>query len=526
MQTFEHLPSNILETFLKYIIKEQTLMTVLKVLSPHLHLAAIHTAIPRFIAARHDILQDPAFRLPTYETASYKSASAVGLITLAHGYHTTDEGSCRIILMIFKRISGLLSYDLLRPLGRVLDTWSYDELSEYMSQFKCLKELDLMGAELGPEPVEVLAAHLTNLTCLEVLSLRRNALNDQGARALAPHISKLHTLKVLDLSHNAISRVGLAFLAPALRSISTLERLNLSFNHMSGQALEILAEHLCRLASLTHIALRSCWYDPVDYSPPLAALCTSLHTLKCIDFGEVNLNSKVMDGLSSMPSLEQIQFSKVRVDAESIGLLGRLSGLKHLEFHTVRSDDGVVLKFLAPHFSHLTMLTALLLVSSMIGDDEDIAALRQHISGLRSLEALSLQGNGICSSELHWLTPEFAKLPALKHLDVSKNRIRHRDPLEEHFSGLTALTGLQSLDLSNNWLRESGARSLLPHVQHLSSLTCLNLTRCFGAEDDNVDAVEYLRSHLPDHLSSALRTDDFPASPVHEPPQQAAVAPF
>lgn len=284
-----------------------------------------------------------------------------------------------------------------------------------------LKAVSLENNNLSQLP------ELTRLTQLKHLNLSNNTLKDVSTLGALPQ------LETLVLSNNT-SHSEIVFPA-SLPNVQRLELNDMTYKTGHG-TLEGLHNYdfLVRMPQLKHVSMRSCYL--FDESLMLPGELPALETLDVYDNCLKNL-----EFLSLCPRLKHLKVSH--------------NYMGHLEITT-----------------HLTELQSLDLSSNRL-------TWLQFMADFPQLHTLHLHNNELTDASF------ILAMPCLRYLDISSNHISTLDLLEDmphvplqylnmrfnaitHYSFLSGLTQLQSLELGGSNLTNPDFLKSLPQLQSLS----------------------------------------------------------
>lgn len=352
------------------------------------------------------------------------------------------------------RESHLAQIETLQLVGsQLLINKPFEEITEYaswsylndISHMTNLKALYLYGTT-GTDNYDFIA-HLPHLHTLII---------NQASLSSVEFLEQATALEHLDLSNNRISRLT------GIHNLKSLETLNLNNNRIDDVFLvssltQLKTLHLQNnsikdvsvLRQLTKLESLS-FTGGLDYD---YAFLSNMKQLKHLDIGRYQVTSNYFGsqgrdftGIKDLTNLETLSLY-----GNGIQSLEGIESLKNLK--TLNLQYNMITEEHLNHLSALTKLEALNLANNQIKDSieplssvsglkyldlsynskfDDFAPLNQ----LESLETLIVKGSSI--EEMNAIS----NLSALKHLDLSDNRIESLD--------LSGLTGLQFLNLSNN----------------------------------------------------------------------------
>ena len=325
------------------------------------------------------------------------------------------------------------------------------------TDWRGLRALSLASNALGDEGVEVLAG-APHLSRVRELSLAKNEITDRGMSALSS--STLHgTLASIDLSNNRLGERSCAQLATA-PSLLEIDLTGNAIGELGGEAL-VRSPHFARWKKLglanTGVAART--LDALaEHEAPLA-LC------------ELDLmgNQIAAPGASALArcrglgSLESLELSVNAIDVEAIQALSDAPFITHL-------------RHLSLSFNPLT--------------DAGIAHMLAH-ARLEKLERLELHHCAIYGSvelpeELGWVVrdldldsnpfgdafiEEIVSKPWMRSVRrLNLRRVRMTDRGAQALARSEHLTGLEFLDLGDNWISGEGAAALINGLPGLREL--------------------------------------------------------
>ena len=377
-------------------------------------------------------------------------------------------------------------------------------LVEPLGALTALTALDLSGNRLDRVTEDgVLPRALSCLSRLADLRLERTGIDGASAAALAERLGSLYTLTALSLCQNHFGCDGVQSLAPALRRLPRLASLDLADTAVLGAGTAALAVHLSALTTLTAVCLSGNQFleesdemmlGLIEGLPPALSCLSRLADLRLSSYSiEASDAAALAATLRRLTALTRLhlcgnQFHQNGLCAGGIQTvvlaLSPLSCLAEVELRRNIDDTGAAgSAALALHLSGLTMLTALDLSVSRLGDD-GAQAVVPALSCLSRLAHLDLGFNDIEAAGAAALAQPLAALTMLTALILSDNRVGDAGA-EALAPALSRLSHLQLLWLSYSALSADGLEHLVPALACLPNLSELDLlrgNRSHGAE--------------------------------------------
>lgn len=267
-------------------------------------------------------------------------------------------------------------------------------------------------------------------------------INRRGTIANPGVLANLHNLTWIELSGTSVSDLSVF-----------ATHFNLVYLVANDNGIATLAP-LQNLAALEQLSLRDNAFSDLA---PLA----NLDNLTDLWLGMDESAHGTISDLSPLSNLTSLV--DLRVDHHLVNTLDDIAGLINLQVLRLDHDtaDSDMITDLAP-LENLTALTELSLNFNDLAESE-----LGHLVGLVQLQTLGLAGN------LVFNTDHLTTLPNLVSLDLRGNTLQ-----DIHLPGIGQLTGLQTLDLSDN-----------PSLTNLSGLSALVNLRTFIAKSNGFVSV-------------------------------------
>jgi len=383
-----------------------------------------------------------------------------------------------------------------------------DEAFE-ISKIPNLVYLDLSKNRIGAEG----ARALSKMKHLETLILAGNNIEDRGALAIAEGDAK--KLNYLDLSCNGITNIAVK----AIAQMESLRELHLSFNSIYSQGARSIAamKNLVSLSlSKACINMNSPSLEEEEWNADGVRFLQELPQLTYLDLSNNGLTDDAVTwDRSKLPKLTHLDVSNNSISAPGARSLGCMKQLTHL--HLANNRIG---KQTSTYLDGLDQLVSLDLSNNRIGNffneraPQELHQLfimkpqllmrynqlenfgMQSLAKLEKLMYLKLAGNHLDDDHVLPL----AQLKQLVDLDLSNNNIRcgsavsyfdwvvfddgdsqkayldwEQESSQSNSEGsalcyLAQLKRLRKLNVSNNYLGDSGAKDMARTMNHLTSL--------------------------------------------------------
>lgn len=261
-----------------------------------------------------------------------------------------------------------------------------DEGFAWLAHLPSLERLDACYSGLS----DVGLLRLTGLTALRDLNLDSCRVTDRGLAALE-HLSNLERL---DLSDCSISSEGLERLHRCRR----LAHLNLSYTDVPDAAVPCLSP----LRALSTLNLDS----RLITDQGVAALVAAAPGLKELDLFGAQMTDKGCAYLRRLQQVERLELCGGLLSNVGVAHLACLRSLRSLNVaHNCKLDDGAV-----PFLNLMTGLVELNLSDSSLGAEGLL-----HLTGMESLQVLTLNGVPVKPHVLARLRTQLPSLHTLKH---------------------------------------------------------------------------------------------------------------
>ena len=404
-------------------------------------------------------------------------------------------------------------------------------LAPSLKQLTGLKGLSLSSEPLEPDQASALSSSLSGLVSLEHLIIMEVLLE---AKHVATMLPGLTALRRLDLCSDAFS-CSAEHIAPALVTLTALTHLALAANNLwkGDQDLTAIASILSPLSRLQHLDLGLYQRTSANFTPGGDALSALGHSLPpsltflSLEGNEFGANGilAMVPGLQRLTALEALRLGgNIVEDSGSVadrvsclqaltgclqcmstltdldlgcndlgagsalalaGCLQHMPNVIHLDLSRNRLGAGGVQQ-LAENLQRLPSLRSLFLCSNSFGDD-GVAGLAVSLLGLSCLTELDLGKNELTGTALCSLKAALVALGSVgrKHMTTlevfslngndSLGGLCTADSSKALAACLEHMPRLQTLDLGNNDLCDSGAKELAIGLQRMSNLQTLRL---------------------------------------------------
>lgn len=396
-------------------------------------------------------------------------------------------------------------------------------LSAYLAENTTLKNLVVIGADIGARGADVLALGLAKNDTLQFLKIAHTRIGDQGATRLGTALSINRSLTVLSLAFAQIGEQGAIGLAKGLARNPKLESVTLSGNPIGDQGLAGIAQALngrkvplqLQLAgvgiTITGVRALSCALGNPHYD--LGGLILAGNALG-------DAAATVLCRALTECSIEWLDLSDNDIGAEGGGAVGKM-----LEHHPCLSELDLKNNPLAAGVAGIgraLKTNTVLETLDLLGCDIDAAGFAALGAGLKvnmklcelcltgnrgmqggfaifeamalhpRLEILSLSSNGMPSACFEAAGKALAVNKKLRILELKSNHCGDEGALWLA-KGLTANLHLQELELGKNDVQRFGAQSLFAALAGNQGLLSLNLaTNLFDLDRGVLQALKAL----------------------------------
>ena len=366
---------------------------------------------------------------------------------------------------------------------------SYNHMAPVdISQFCSLIRSDLLKLNLDFNHVGISVLSLRSLGLrikhLKVLSLANTNISE-AVHGLAALLSLVGELEDLNLSSNNLMLADCQQLRSSLSNLSHLKKVNLS-NNPDGISV-LLKTTLPSLKNLEELRLSNTHLNCDD----LNKICNSLASLKGLKYLELSMNSIGSEGirelaniLQEFPLLERLDLSRSCLQGNDINVLCQglvpLKKIKYLDLSGNIIDSQIL------DDAWLLPSTLEELIFSDVIHGEKLFA---KIKTLQNLKKLHLTNIKLRACDVEILATTLSSFPKMEELSLADIVIACSCEYdckcyEQLFTALGNLEYLKELDLSEVYIKKTGAKALARVLPSLTLLEKLALENIFASDEE------------------------------------------
>ncbi|CAD5119646.1 DgyrCDS8240 [Dimorphilus gyrociliatus] len=375
-----------------------------------------------------------------------------------------DGGSTVFLAAVIEKLTNLTYFNIS---GNIMNKMSLLILFESMAvSLNEFKELWLNDINLWGDSVKPLLPFLQRQLHIEVIQLSNNYLSDTGVYNLFKTMSDFNIyIRVLDISNCNLGVAGAEYLAEAIKNQSYLQHLNVSFNVIEDEGAVVLFKSVALFCkSLQLLNVEKCGFGLYG-AECLALVILKLYSLRTLIFSQNIVGEKggellfKMLSKSSCNHLKELRFRACQL---------RSSGGEHFAKALYNLDSLKILDCSSNYFNDQT--------SSLIL--ESIAAY------CNKLEILLIEDCQLSSNTFNKLNKIFITQLNLKILNISNNPIENNMDDTLFYSFPKSSSFLEEIHLQKCELNVNSIRQLCYTIQHITTLTYLNISNNHLEEED------------------------------------------
>jgi len=338
-----------------------------------------------------------------------------------------------------------------------------------------IDQLDLSSTQLKTERLAVIIEALKINSVIWDLNLSGNEFGDAGIKSLAAGLKDSKVLRRILLAGTQITEAGAGDLA-ILLSIVSLEEVNLKDLDL-GQGITLVANAIGRSSSIRDVNLARNKLG--DHG--IEAVCEAIR--ECKTLAELNLSENGAGTKAAESLAEAVPQSK---------------SIRHLDLSWNQfSEEALALEHLGKMIAGSATLQHLDLSGNRM-KVKDTGMMQKFSEGLKeskSLEQLRLKRMYFEDEELKGLAAGIAANRSLRFLDLTSTTVGKDDGMKHLCAALEENSTLETVLLTNNWIRDGSVKFFVEALKKSPALTYLDLEGNHFAEDEPVYLLQNASVH-------------------------------